>query len=215
MPRQFLGSNAPAHRRRANDVRLSTETRPRRSVQPAGSAFSLYALQTSGHQCEDSAEQNLHDEQTPNPNHENQPTPPRDWHCKDNCCAENRCYDNCDVNESAWQVSLRRCECDQPVSTHEERRGKKSQPPQPAIVCATNSCACYVADRGKARRPDRSARQSVFILQPGQRVSVASTGLFASALFAARFSCRRIQDDRGSGCATDSHTDFSAARTLT
>jgi hypothetical protein len=32
-------SNVPAHRRRANDVRLSTETRSRRSVQPVCSAM--------------------------------------------------------------------------------------------------------------------------------------------------------------------------------
>ncbi len=65
----FRPPNDPVHRRRTNGAELSTETRSRRSVQPAGSALSLYALQASDQQQEGSEEQNLQDEQTPNPNH--------------------------------------------------------------------------------------------------------------------------------------------------
>jgi len=45
-----LSPNAPAHRRRANDVRLSTDARSRRSVQPACSAILLsYSLLSHAH----------------------------------------------------------------------------------------------------------------------------------------------------------------------
>ena len=43
--------NVPAHRRRANDVRLSTEARSRRSVQPVGSA--TFASQCSSPKAND------------------------------------------------------------------------------------------------------------------------------------------------------------------
>src|ERR1051325_7394462 len=42
--RRALTANGPAHRRRANDVRLSTEARSRRSARPVCSALSSMKL---------------------------------------------------------------------------------------------------------------------------------------------------------------------------